>query len=208
MNEPVAVAILAKAPVPGFAKTRLIAQFGSERAARLQASLIAHAAATACHCEIGPVTLWAAPDAVDSLFQTLQSRLGLALACQSDGDLGTRMLTAVAAADGPALVIGTDCPALSSDHLRTAANALRSGTEVVLFPAEDGGYVLIGMRTPHAALFEPPIRWGTPRVLGETRRRLQRLRLAWQEPTTLWDIDEPRDVERLRTGKNPCRLVF
>ena len=80
------------------------------------------------------------------------------------------------------------------------APAIRRGIEVVMFPAEDGGYVLIGMRSPHAALFEAPICWGSTRVLGETRRRLKRLKLAWQEPSMLWDIDLPADLERLRSG--------
>ena len=85
------------------------------------------------------------------------------------------MLAAIAAANGPALVIGTDCPALTSDHLRTAADILRGGTDAVVIPAEDGGYVLIGMRAPEPALFSD-MRWSTPDVMDETRRRLRRAR--------------------------------
>jgi glycosyltransferase A (GT-A) superfamily protein (DUF2064 family) len=71
---------------------------------------------------------------------------------------------------------------------------------VVIFPAEDGGYVLIGMRSAHRALFEPPLCWGSTRVLGETRRRLKGIGLSWQEPHMLWDIDVPADIERLRAA--------
>jgi rSAM/selenodomain-associated transferase 1 len=197
MNEPVAIAILAKAPVPGFAKTRLIPALGAERAALLAARLIARAAEIASRSAVGPVTLWAAPDQSDSLFQALRVRHAMTLARQSEGDLGTRIHTAIAAANGPALVIGTDCPALTSDHLRSAADILRRGTDAVILPAEDGGYVLIGVRAPRAAIFEPMC-WGSPRVLGETRRRLRALRLTWQEPVMLWDLDLPADIERLR----------
>jgi rSAM/selenodomain-associated transferase 1 len=197
MNEPVAIAILAKAPVPGFAKTRLIPMLGAEPAALLQARLIARAVETASRAAVGPVTLWAAPDESNSLFQALRRRSEIRLARQSGGDLGARMLSAITAANGPALVIGTDCPALTSDHLRRAADILRRGTDVVILPAEDGGYVLIGMRARQPAIFGNMC-WGTAGVLGETRRRLRHLGLTWQEPVMLWDLDRPADVERLR----------
>ena len=152
MSEPVAVAVLAKAPLPGFAKTRLIPRLGADGAARLQARLIERAVETACAAAVGPVTVWAVPDAAHACFRALNTR-GVALARQGDGDLGARMLAAIAAANGPTLVIGTDCPALTSDDLREAAQILRGGTDVVVGPAEDGGYVLIGMRAPQPVLF-------------------------------------------------------
>jgi uncharacterized protein len=196
-TEPIAVAILAKAPIPGFAKTRLIPVLGAEGAAALQAALITRAAATACAAGIGPVTLWGAPDETHSAFAALGTR-GITLARQSDGDLGARMLAAVTAANGPALVIGTDCPVLCAADLRTAADVLRGGTDAVLFPAEDGGYVLIGSRRPAPALFSG-MHWSTPGVMDETRRRLRQLGLTWHELVTLWDVDLPKDVDRLRT---------
>ena len=94
MNEPVAVAILAKAPLPGFAKTRLIPVLGAEGAALLQARLVERAVATACAARLGPVTLWAAPDESHALFQAIGARFGIALARQDNGDLGARMLAA------------------------------------------------------------------------------------------------------------------
>jgi len=130
MNEPVAVAVLAKAPIAGFAKTRLIPVLGADGAARLQASLIERALATACAAGIGPVTLWATPDENHPALQAIGARFPLALARQCDGDLGARMLAALAAAGGPALVIGTDCRALTSEHLGTAADILRRGIDV------------------------------------------------------------------------------
>jgi rSAM/selenodomain-associated transferase 1 len=196
MNEPVAVAILAKAPVAGFAKTRLIPVLGADGAATLQARLIARAVATACAAAVGPVTLWTTPDEAHPAFQAMGAR-GIALARQGDGDLGARMLAAIAAANGPSLVIGTDCPALTSDHLRGAADILGGGADAVLIPAEDGGYALIGMRAPEPALFSA-MRWSTSDVMDETRRRLRSLGLSWQEPVTLWDVDVPEDLERLK----------
>jgi rSAM/selenodomain-associated transferase 1 len=197
MAEPVAVAVLAKAPIPGFAKTRLIPTLGEAGAAALQARLIERAVRSACAAGLGPVTVWATPDEGDAIFTRLQSRLGIALARQGNGDLGARMLAAIAAADMPTLVIGTDCPALTSDHLRNAADILRARTDVVIFPAEDGGYALIGMRQPHPALFADMV-WSAPGVMAETRRRLQQCGLTWEEPLALWDVDTAADLERLR----------
>jgi len=196
INEPVEVAILAKAPVPGFAKTRLIPVLGPERAAFLQGQLIERAAKTAASATLGAVTLWGAPNASDPVFQEVCARHGFALRPQPEGDLGARMLAAVQAANGPMLVIGTDCPTLTPRLLRTAADSLHSGTDVVLFPAEDGGYGLIGMSRAQPALFDS-MPWGTPCVLGETRRRLMQLGLAWEEPALLWDLDVPADLGRL-----------
>lgn len=194
--EPVALAILAKAPVPGFAKTRLAPALGPERAAALQARFLERAATTACSAQIGPVSVWATPDPDHPAFQTLAAAFGIALLSQPDGDLGTRMLAALAAARGPALVIGTDCPALTVAHLRAAADALAGGVDVVVVPVEDGGYALIGMREPKPQLFTD-MPWSTAGVMAETRRRLARLGLSWREPARLWDVDGPEDLPRL-----------
>jgi glycosyltransferase A (GT-A) superfamily protein (DUF2064 family) len=108
------------------------------------------------------------------------------------------MLAAVA--ESPtvgALVIGTDCPVLTSAHLCVAAKSLRA-TDAVVLPADDGGYVLIGMREPIAGAFAG-VDWGTERVMGQTRERLAALGRRWEEPVTLWDVDRPADLERLST---------
>jgi glycosyltransferase A (GT-A) superfamily protein (DUF2064 family) len=107
------------------------------------------------------------------------------------------MLAALAAVNGPAMVIGTDCPALAPAHLCVAADVLRAGDDAVVIPVEDGGYALIGLRRPQPALFRD-MRWSAPNVMSETRQRLAALGLTWQEPITLWDVDVPDDLERLR----------
>jgi rSAM/selenodomain-associated transferase 1 len=193
--EPVAIGILAKAPLPGFAKTRLAPVLGADGAADLQARFIERAVTTAQSAAIGPVTLWVAPP--HPAFQTISALFGVALAEQPDGDLGTRMLAAITAANGPAIVIGTDCPALTPAHLHAAAHALADGVDVVIVPVEDGGYGLIGMQRPQPELFAH-MRWSTASVMAETRRRLTRLGLSWREPARLWDVDVPADLERLQ----------
>jgi uncharacterized protein len=195
--EPVSIAVLAKAPVAGFAKTRLIPALGAGRAARLQARLIERAVDTACAAGAGPVTVWTTPDETHAAFQALQTHRDVALARQPNGDLGARMLAALKAPGGATLVIGTDCPAMMPAHLRMAADVLRGGADAVVCPAEDGGYVLIGMRKPLPALFAGMM-WGTVEVMAETRRRMRVHKLTWQEPATLWDVDVPEDLPRLR----------
>jgi rSAM/selenodomain-associated transferase 1 len=204
-NKSVSIAILAKAPIPGLAKTRLIPAIGAHGAAVLQERLTERAVATALAAEIGPVTLWCAPDSTHTTFLKLVARSRITLRPQTDGDLGARILAATAASDGPVLVIGTDCPALTEVHLRGAANALRDGTDVVLIPAEDGGYVLIGTRSAQPALFSD-ISWGTQTVLAETRARVIARRLVLAERPPLWDVDTEIDLARLEREYPDLRL--
>ena len=194
----VQVAVLAKAPVPGWAKTRLIPALGPRGAARLQRRLTRVAVQTACDAGLGPVTLWCAPDARHRFFQALQQTTRLQCPDQPEGDLGERMHTAfrVHCAQGPLLLIGTDCPALRPAHLRQAAQALADGDEAVFYPADDGGYVLVGLRQPQAALFTD-MAWSTAEVMSETRLRARRLNLQLREFETLWDVDVPEDLARL-----------
>jgi uncharacterized protein len=194
----ISIAVLAKAPVPGRAKTRLIPAIGAHAAAVLQERLTEQAVETALAAGTGPVTLWCAPDTTHVSFRALAARFPIALARQPDGDLGARMLAALEAGGAPTLVIGTDCPARSAAHLSTAAEALHCGADVVLIPAEDGGYVLIGMRALHAELFRD-VSWGTPTVLAATRERIAALNLKSIELGPLWDVDTESDLARLES---------
>jgi uncharacterized protein len=189
----VSIAILAKAPVPGFAKTRLIPTIGAHAAAVLQTRLTERTVETAIAAGIGAVTLWCAPDPSHPSFMDLVRRTPITLKRQPEGDLGARMLAAFAA--GPALVIGSDCPALTPRHLRAAATSL-DDADVVLIPAEDGGYVLIGARTPNPGLFAG-MTWGVGTVLAETRARLSALGLKAVEHAPLWDVDSEGDLARV-----------
>jgi rSAM/selenodomain-associated transferase 1 len=193
---PVAVAVLAKAPIPGLAKTRLIPSIGAHAAAVLQERLTERTVATARAAAIGPVTLWCAPDPGHGTFREIGVREKITLRRQPDGDLGERMLAMMTANEKPTLVIGTDCPAFTSDHLREAAIALLDGVDVVLIPAADGGYVLIGARTPQPGLFADMV-WGTATVLAETRARIEALGLSCVEPPPLWDVDTEDDLARM-----------
>ena len=196
-----AIAILAKAPIPGLAKTRLIPHLGAKGAAALQRWLLRRTLSTAHAANLGPVTLWCAPETDHPDFAECKALGPVRLCRQPDVDLGGRMHAAVAESSAAGtlvigtLVIGTDCPALTPEVLREAAAALREHDAVVI-PAEDGGYVLIGLRQPVHAVFQH-IEWRTDRVMAQTRQQLQAAGLTWRELAPLWDVDRFEDVERL-----------
>ena len=196
---PLQIAILAKAPIAGWAKTRLIPALGAPGAARLQRRFTRQTVHTAQAAALGPVTLWCAPHAGHRFFRALQQRSpGLHCRAQPDGDLGERMHSAFLwhCTDSPLLLIGTDCPALRPEHLQQAGQALADGDDAVFIPAEDGGYVLVGLRQPQPALFVG-MSWSHAGVMAETRRRAVALSLKLCELAPLWDVDLPADLARL-----------
>jgi len=187
---------MAKAPVAGYAKTRLIPTLGARAAARLHRQLTLRTLATARDADLGPVTLWCAPDTHQRFFRALRRRCELELRSQPEVDLGGRMAQVFAASAGrPLLLIGTDCPALGAEHLRQAALALHSTVDAVFITTEDGGYFLVGLKQPCAELFAG-IEWSSARVMAQTRDRMSALGLRWQEVARLWDVDRAADVSR------------
>jgi rSAM/selenodomain-associated transferase 1 len=195
-GESIAIAVFSKAPRAGEAKTRLIPALGAAAAARLQRRMSLRLLEVACRAANGRVTLWAAPDHRQRFFRAVQAQHGIELRSQTGSDLGERMANVFAAHAGPLLLIGSDCPALTAAHLAAAATALHDGHDAVFIPAEDGGYVLVGLRRPQPRLFEG-ISWGSDQVMAQTRERLMALGLRWLEPATLWDVDRPEDLLRL-----------
>ncbi len=194
----VQIAIMAKAPIPGLAKTRLIPALGASGAARLQRRLTRMTVACALDAQLGDVTIWCAPDSEHRFFRALRRTTSVTLLDQYSGDLGARMHTAfqLQCAQGPVLVIGTDCPVLRPAHLREAARALLAGDDAVFYPAEDGGYVLVGLRAPQPTLFTD-LAWSTSSVMSDTRARALAQGLRVREFETLWDVDLPEQLERL-----------
>lgn len=198
------ILVFAKAPVAGEVKTRLIPALGAAGAAAFHERLVDRTLATAAAAAIGPVELCCAPDAAHPFFDACSRAHGASLGEQGAGDLGERMhrafVRALAAAPA-AIVIGCDCPALGSHHLRDAAAALAGGADAVLAPAEDGGYVLIGLAGADARVFArlfERIAWGGPDVLAATRARLAGAGRHWHELDALWDVDRPEDLARVR----------
>jgi rSAM/selenodomain-associated transferase 1 len=189
------VVVFAKAPVAGFAKTRLIPALGAAGAAALAQRLLLHALQQAVAAQVGPVELCVAPDTPDPVCAALGRAMGLALTPQGPGDLGARMGRAferVLNRCDAALLIGTDAPALDALTLRQAAAALREH-DAVFVPALDGGYALVGLRRLVPALFDN-MTWSEPSVMARTRERAVAAGLSLVELAPVADIDRPADL--------------
>lgn len=185
--------IFVKNPLPGKVKTRLGRSIGLEKAAAIYSKLLIH---TRNLCAALPLSkeVWYA-DFIHP--EDLWNRGSFSKRKQGPGSLGTRMKRAFnrAFAEGyqKVLLIGSDCPELSPEHLQAALNALDRHA-VVLGPAHDGGYYLIGMREPFP-LFEN-IEWSTEKVLEQTLNLCQQLRLNPYLLPTLSDLDDLEDLKK------------
>lgn len=196
--KPIRVVIFSKAPLAGFAKTRLIPALGQQGAADLAKRLLEHALYQALESQIGIVELCVTPSATDTFWQAMCLPSGVRLTDQGEGDLGERMARAAERVIGAGefiLLIGTDCPQLDAAHLQRAAIALQEA-QATLVPAFDGGYVLLGLTRFDSSVFSG-IAWSTEHVMGETMERLKRLDWRVETLPALHDIDEPSDLKWL-----------
>lgn len=192
------IIIFAKAPLPGFAKTRLIPALGASGAAELARRLFDHACEQAMAAQLGSVELCVTPDITDPCWQQIEFPEGLTFSSQGEGDLGERMARATQRAldeHSSVLLMGTDCPALTTSVIVQAAEFLNY-EEACLAPVSDGGYALLGLKRFHHSLFNE-IRWSTEQVAQTTRQRLAALNWSLAELDELHDIDEADDLKFL-----------
>ncbi|MBW4676130.1 MAG: TIGR04282 family arsenosugar biosynthesis glycosyltransferase [Desmonostoc geniculatum HA4340-LM1] len=189
--------IFTRYPEPGKTKTRLIPVLGSVGAANLQRQMTEHTIFQVKELQklidISVEVRFAGGD-----LQLMQDWLGLDLVYQSqgEGDLGLRMARSLFEAfqfgAEKAIIIGTDCPGVNAQVLATAFDKLHT-FELVLGPAIDGGYYLIGLRQPIPELFAN-IEWGTAQVFQKTVEIAQKLNLSYVNLTPLADVDRPEDL--------------
>lgn len=192
--------VFLKAPRLGSVKTRLAATLSDAEALRIHELLVSKTLQAVA--ELNPVQLAFAPDDAGREVQRWL-RAGWTLTPQGDGDLGERLARAFgsAFAEGArqVVVIGSDCPDLTVHDVRDARSAL-AGHDVVLGPAADGGYWLIGLRSPQPALFEG-IAWSTDQVLGQTLGRAQSSGLSVSLLRLLRDVDTEPDWRKFEQGR-------
>ncbi len=195
-----AILIFCKAPFPGQVKTRLLSVLTPAQAAALHAHLTHALIASLAAARLAPLFLYCYPNCKHRFFLSLQRRYGATLFPQRGADLGERMLAAFQATltdRSAALAIGCDCPGLAPADCAAALQALAEGFDAVLGPAEDGGYVLLGLKRAYPELFRA-MPWGSSKVLAETRRRINRLGLRLCELSPKWDLDQPEDLQRFK----------
>lgn len=192
------ILLYAKSPVAGKVNTRLIPDIGINAATRLQFDLIHHRLSMLRRANLCDVRLMCAPDQHDDVFLQCKKQYPVALFDQSDGDLGERMFNGIVAAlqqYSYCIVIGTDAPALDEARIEQVVLALHDNCEVVLVPAEDGGYVLIAMKQAYEFLFQN-ISWGSAAVMQQTRVQLRENNVPFKALEPCWDVDTVEDYRR------------
>jgi len=191
--------VFAKAPIPGRVKTRLIPVIGEKPASELYEKMVFHCLAEGIKAGVGPVDLWCTPSSDHPFFIHCAEKFQVKLHDQPEGDLGQRMGYAFSETlriSTYALLMGSDCPSLTSMDIRAAKDTLEKGHDAVIVPAEDGGYALLGLRLYAKELFSG-IFWGTESVIKQTLMRLRGLGWQWQELPERWDVDRPEDLRRI-----------
>ena len=190
------IVIFAKAPIPGAAKTRLIPSLGPIGAARLAKVMLDQTVAEAQAAGLAVPELCATPHPTDEQWVAFLPAAPLRYTDQGEGDLGERLARAarrIINTGEAVLLIGSDCPALDRDRLRRAAAALQDH-DAALYPAEDGGYALLGLRRFDPSLFAG-IGWSGPQVAADTIARVQALGWSLWTGETLRDVDDPSDLD-------------
>lgn len=189
--------IFTRYPAPGKAKTRLIPVLGKEGAANLHRLMTQRTIARALSLE-NSRQLSVEVHYTGSSQQLMEDWLGTEIVYhqQSDGDLGARMFAAFQKSFNcgmeKVVIIGTDCPKLKQQMLAKAFDNL-SDKDLVLGPAKDGGYYLIGLRCLIPELFYG-IQWGSSEVFANTLAIAKNLGLNIGVLPTLVDIDRPEDL--------------
>ena len=196
-----AIAVMAKAPMAGHVKTRLVPPLTREEAAELyRCLLLDKIRQVGTLSGVDPYLAYTPPEARAQMASLAPQ--DFTLIPQAGSDLGDRLhrLSAILLERGHpgVIIIDSDTPTLPSTYLLDALDRLQNrSTDLVLGPAEDGGYYLIGLKRPCLALFDD-IPWSSPEVFSETLRRASAQRLEVATLPSWFDVDTPSDLLRLR----------
>lgn len=204
MNSEGVLLVFAKSPEAGTVKTRLIPYIGVDAATTLYKKLLTRTLNTSARCCFIKKQLWLSGDTEHSYFKESSETGSFKKVQQFGNNLGERMFNAfdeVLSEFYYAVLIGTDCPGLTGSDLKSAANMLESNKDLVLGPAEDGGYYLIGLKKNNINLFSN-IEWGTETVFSKTVSIAESLGLNIGLLTVRNDIDRFDDIKHFDEIKN------
>ena len=193
------ILIFSKAPIVGEVKTRLVPYITAEQTAKLHEELTHDRLHMCTSAKLCDVQLWCSPDTRHPFFVDCRRRYGVQLQTQSGNNLGERMsatMKIMLSQYKKIIIIGTDAPALDIDSIDAVINELER-RDIVLVPAEDGGYVLLAASAYHEDLLLD-VPWGTEAVLESTVRNIEKLGLSYSLLGTCWDVDRPEDLERYK----------
>lgn len=180
------IAIMAKAPIAGLCKTRMLPELSAKQAAKLQERLIDHTVKTCLNAKLAPIQIWHTPDT--KYFNQYQSGVITCHKQPEDEDLGGRMKFVFDSNKDSdfVIVIGTDCPLIDNKHLYKLANELKE-TDISIIPAIDGGYVAIASSITPNCFKE--INWGTETVLKQTKQQIEKHKYRLSLLNALPDLD-------------------
>lgn len=193
------ILIFAKAPLPGKVKTRLIPAYGERFATELHQAMVWHLLNFLCSANISPIELWCSPDKNHLFFEDCEKSFDISLHTQQGKHLGDKLNNAfkvVLAYANSAVVLGADCPTIGREDFTTAFKDVHAGVDVVIKPADDGGYLLLGLSRPIPQLFEN-ITWGSADVFAQTVLCADTLKLKYTKLAVGRDIDNASDVQYL-----------
>ena len=196
MSADLVLQVFARAPRLGRVKTRLGREIGAAAALHWYRILVHRTLMTASAVP-AQVQVWCPSEDDPFELEQIVDGLGMSFYQQCAGDLGQRMEFALRAGleFGPrVLLIGADCPVWTPGALAAAGQVL-SETSMVLVPADDGGYVGVGVSGSVPSVFEG-VSWSSASVTSQTRRLMEQAGVDWLECPTLWDVDRPEDLER------------
>ncbi|HEX4639125.1 MAG TPA: TIGR04282 family arsenosugar biosynthesis glycosyltransferase [Chthoniobacterales bacterium] len=199
-----ALAVMTKVPRAGQVKTRLVPPLTPEEAAELNTAFLRDLSMSILRaCEMSPAQGLAAytPRGAESAYETILPR-EFALIPQRGENFGERLIFAAddlfAVGFSSVCLINSDSPTVPPQNFAEAALELAEpGNRIVLGPADDGGYYLIGMKQMHRRLFEG-IDWSTERVFEQTKQRAAELNLRVHELASGLDVDDRASLTRLR----------
>ncbi len=196
-----------KHPEPGFVKTRLSANLGEEFTAELYKKILEHILTNIC-VENFDIALYCYPDSDHPFFKYCQNKYTLTLHKQMGKDIGMRMYNAIRQHlkyDTPVVLIGSDCPQLDLTYINRAFTELETGHDIVLGPAVDGGYVLIGTNKIHVSIFSG-INWSTNKVLKDTEEKINSLGWSTTCLSSVRDVDELTDYNYFSAQKEYAHI--
>jgi len=186
--------IFIKAPEPGFCKTRLIPFLSAEAASEFYKTLVETCFNNIQSVNDTDISIYTYPDITHPFIKQLSQQHSTTCHLQSGETLGDRMFNALDTSLQTyerSVLIGTDCPVLDKSYLDQAFKALDQH-DMVLGPADDGGYVLIGATKIDCHLFNN-INWGTETVLQQSLNNANKTKYKTHLLATLWDVDTPDD---------------
>ena len=199
-NSPIPLYLFAKSPVPGKVKTRMQTHLTPDLCAALAAEMLLHSVESITRYWPGVLVLCVTPNCDDPYICEISKRYNCEVIPQIDADLGGRMMQVLEEgikAAGAAVVMGCDVPHISRQILVQASAYLQAG-ENIIGPAEDGGFYLLGLRSPCPDLFEG-VTWGGDNVSSEVLRRAELAKVTMKKLPVLRDIDRWEDLKWLGT---------